>query len=205
MQILSCVQGSNEWLNARRGIATASNFSKVVTSKGETSKQLNDYAFQLASEVVTDIQDDSFKSADMQRGNDLEPEARDAYQQETLTTVDEIGFVLCGFYGYSPDGFIGDDGLIEIKCPAQKTHAKYLYDNKLPTAYKPQVQGGMFATKRKWCDFISYHPGFEFDKRLFIIRVYRDEEFIEALHQGLIKLNNLKNKILSGINPMEKE
>lgn len=203
MKIINCTQGSNEWLHIRRGVATASNFSKVVTSDGKPSKQATDYAFQLASELITDIQEESYKSADMQRGNDLEPEARNEYQQETLTLVEEVGFVLCDYFGYSPDGFVGDDGLVEFKCPNQKTHTKYLMGNKLPTEYKAQVQGGLLATKRKWCDFVSYHPNFEDDKRLFIVRVYRDEEFITVLDGGLKKLNDNKNKIINNINLIE--
>ena len=93
MQILDCEQGSEEWLQLRRGIATASNFSKIVTTKGVISTQLRDYAFQLASETITDLQDESYKSADMQRGNDLEPDARNAYQQHTLSLVKEVGFM----------------------------------------------------------------------------------------------------------------
>ena len=199
MEIINCEQGTEEWLLARRGIATASNFSRVVTTKGEPSKQAGDYAFQLASELITDLQDDTYKSADMQRGNDLEPDARDAYQQETLTLVQEVGFVKCDFFGYSPDGFVGDNGLVEFKCPNQKTHTKYLAGRKLPSEYKAQVLGGMLATGREWCDFVSYHPNFELNKRLFIVRVLRDEEFITALRKELTKLNEKKIGILNNI------
>jgi putative phage-type endonuclease len=188
MQIINCEQGSEEWLNIRRGVATASNFSKIVTSKGEISKQLADYAFQLASESFTDLQDESYKSSDMQRGNDLEPEARNAYQQETLSLVKEVGFMMNDYYGYSPDGLVGNDGLVEFKCPNQKTHTKYLYKGVLPTEYKAQVQGGLLVSERKWCDFVSFHPNFIDSKKLFIIRVFRDEEFIEQLSNGLAKL-----------------
>jgi putative phage-type endonuclease len=199
MQILDCEQGSEAWLQLRRGVATASNFSKIVTTKGEISKQLRDYAFQLASETITNLQDESYKSADMQRGNDLEPDARNAYQQHTLSLVKEVGFMKNDFYGYSPDGLIGDDGLAEIKCPNQKTHTKYLYKGVLPTEYKAQVQGGLYVSKRKWCDFVSFHPNFIDDKKLFIIRVYRDEEFIECLAKGLAKLNALRLDILKNL------
>jgi putative phage-type endonuclease len=199
MQIINCEQGSDEWLQLRRGVATASNFSKIVTTKGEISKQLRDYAFQLASEIITNLQDESYKSADMQRGNDLEPDARNAYQQHTLSLVKEVGFMKNDFYGYSPDGLVGDDGLVEYKCPNQKTHTKYLYGNKLPTEYIAQVQGGLYVSKRKWCDFVSFHPNFIDDKKLFIIRVYRDEEFIECLAKGLAKLNALRLDILKNL------
>jgi exodeoxyribonuclease (lambda-induced) len=103
------------------------------------------------------------------------------------------------FYGYSPDGLVGDDGLVEYKCPNQKTHTKYLYGNKLPTEYIAQVQGGLYVSKRKWCDFVSFHPNFIDDKKLFIIRVYRDEEFIECLAKGLAKLNALRLDILKNL------
>lgn len=199
MEIINCVQGSDEWLNIRKGIATASNFSKIVTSSGEASKQMSLYALQLASETITDMQDETYKNADMQRGNELEPEAREAYEEATLSLVDEMGFIKCDFYGYSPDGFIGEDGLIEIKCPKQSTHTKYLFNNKLPTEYKAQVQGGLMATGRKWCDFVSYHPNFHEDKRLLIVRVERDEEFIKSLMIGLEKMNEYKNKVLSKV------
>jgi len=199
MQIINCEQGSDEWLQLRQGVATASNFSKIITSKGELSKQIRDYAFQLVSETITNLQDESYKSADMQRGNDLEPDARNAYQQHTLSLVKEVGFMKNGFYGYSPDGLIGDNGLVEFKCPNQKTHTKYLFQGALPTEYKAQVQGGLYVSERKWCDFVSFHPNFIEGKKLFIIRVFRDEEFIECLAKGLDKLNtykvNIKKKV----------
>jgi len=200
MEIINCIQGSDSWINARRGIATASNFSKVVTSTGAASTQASSYAFQLASELVTEMQEEAYKDANMQRGNDLEPEAREAYEQSTLSLVDEVGFIKCDYYGYSPDGLVDEDGLIEIKCPKQNTHMKYLYNNKLPTEYKAQVQGGLLVTNRKWCDFISYHPSFEHNKRMLIIRVFRDEEYIECLRNGLEKLNKKKILILGEIN-----
>lgn len=199
MQIINCEQGSEKWLQLRRGVATASNFSKIVTSKGEISKQLRDYAFQLASETITNLQDESFKSADMQRGNDLEPDARNYYQQHTLSLVKEVGFMRDDFYGYSPDGLIGEDGLVEFKCPNQKTHTKYLFNKKLPTEYKAQVQGGLYVSRRKWCDFMSFHPDFIEDKKLFLIRVFRDEEFIKRLSEGLTKLNAYRLDVLKNL------
>lgn len=199
MKVIDCIQGSDQWLNVRRGVATASNFSKIVTSKGDASTQRNGYTLQLASELITDIQDESYKSSDMQRGNDLEAEARQAYMEATLSNVEQVGFILCDHYGYSPDGLVGNDGIIEIKCPKQNTHTKYLFDKKLPTEYKAQVQGGLLATGRKWCDFISYHPSFDVDKRLLIIRAERDEDFISSLKAALDKVNDKKTDILSKI------
>ena len=196
---IDCEQGTDEWYAARLGIPTASGFSKVVTNSGEISKQRRDYAIQLASELITYNQDEHYQSFDMQRGKDVEPEAREVYEQENLIIIEKVGFLRTDYCGYSPDGFVGSDGLIEIKCPKQNTHTKYLYNHSLPSEYKAQVQGGLFVSNRKWCDFISYNPNFHEDKRLFVKRISRDEAFIESLRKGLDALNKYKNEILEGI------
>ena len=193
-------QGSQEWLDIRLGIPTASDFSKIITSKGEKSTSLRDYAFQVASELQITEQEEVYKNEAMQRGNDLEDEARQIYQEKTFNIVKEIGFVHCKHYGYSPDGFVDDNGIIEIKCPNQKTHTKYLYNKKLPTIYKAQVQGGLLATDRKWCDFVSYHPNFNKKQQLLIVRVHRDEEFITKLKEYLVQFDKLKKDIINNIN-----
>jgi len=193
-------QGSDEWLKLRLGIATASNFSDIVTSTGEISKSISKYALQLASQFLIEEQEESYKSADMMRGNEIEPEAREAYQEFTFNSVEQVSFIKCGDYGYSPDGLVGDDGLIEIKCPNQITHTKYLFEDRLPVEYVQQVQGGLFVSSRKWCDFVSYHPNFKEDKKLFIKRVYRDEEFIKKLEIGIKKVIIMRNDFLNKIN-----
>lgn len=200
MKILDLVQGSEEWLKARIGIATASNFSKIITpAKGDVSKTIDSYALELAVESITGIREEGFKSSAMERGNQLEPIARKLYERKKLKKVEQIGFVVsdCENYGYSPDGVIGD-GLIEIKCPLATTHAKYLMDNKLPDDYKPQVQGGLFVSGRKWCDFISYHPDFG-NQSLMIVRVERDEDYIAKLEAGLKLLISKKEEFLTKI------
>jgi putative phage-type endonuclease len=182
MQILSHTQGSQEWLQARLGVATASNFAKIITSTGAESKTLETYALELASQKMLVEPEECYKNSAMRRGNELEPVAREVYEQETLEPVQEIGLMIsdCGNYGYSSDGLVGDDGLIEIKCPQATTHFEYIVNKKLPTAYKAQVQGGLWVSGRQWCDFVSYHPNFK-ENKLFIIRVERDEEFIQKL------------------------
>ena len=130
----------------------------------------------------------SYKSEAMQRGNDLEPLAKERYFQETFGAIRSITMFIsdCSNYGYSPDGLIGDDGLIEIKCPLATTHANYLLNNKLPTDYLQQVQGGLWVSGRKWCDFVSYHPNFK-ENDIFIIRVDRDEEYIKLLKDAVLQ------------------
>lgn len=202
MQILNLEQGSDEWLNARLGVATCSNFDKIITSTGKESATLPKYALELAVQKLLLEPEESFKSEAMQRGNDLEPEARGLYEEENLVVVDRVGMILsdCGNYGYSPDGLVGDDGLIEIKCPLATTHLKYLLDDKLPTDYVAQVQGGLMISGRKWCDFISYHPNFQEGRKIFIKRVFRDEDFIKSLKIGIEKVIDIRNDFLEKIN-----
>lgn len=191
MQIIRDIdQGSEEWLKLRLGVATASNFDKIITTTGKESESLKKYALQLATELMLETPEPSFKNDVMARGNELESLARDAYQEQTFKVVEQITMFKsdCGNFGYSPDGLVDDDGLVEIKCPIATTHFKYLLDNKMPTDYWQQVQGGLWVSQRKWIDFVSFNSYFR-DKKLFIVRVERDEEYIA-------KLAELANKVI---------
>lgn len=203
MIIHNCEQGTKEWLELRKGIATASNFSKIITATGKESSTLEKYAFDLASDTLLTKGEEGYKNINMQRGNDLEAVARQAYQEQRddFALVEQCGFITtdCGRFGYSPDGLIGD-GLIEIKCPLAKTHFAYILDNKCPSEYYAQVQGGLYIAEKRWLDFISFHP--DFKQPLFIKRIERDEEFILKLSILLEKLENLKQEFL---NKMEKQ
>jgi putative phage-type endonuclease len=201
MKILELEQGSQEWLDVRKGILTASNFFNVITSKGERSKRLNDYAFDLAASSLLTTAEATFTSPAMERGNELEPYARQKYCEDSFTTVEEVGIMLsdCGNYGYSPDGLVDDDGLIEIKCPMAKNHAKYLSQKRCPTEYYAQVQGGLYVSGRQWCDFVSYHPDFEEDHILFVHRVERNEEFISNLKSFIDETILLRDNIIQKI------
>ena len=202
MKILNVIQGSDEWLKARLGVATASNFSKIVTSTGVIAKPHTEHALDLAGETLLDEPEDSYKSADMERGNELEPLAREAYEEYNFCTVTEVGLMLsdCGDWGYSSDGLVGEEGLIEIKCPKAKNHAKYLAGGKCPTAYIAQVQGGLMISDRKWCDFVSYHPDFKEGQQLFVCRVFRDEDFIIKLETNIKITIAKRDEILKNIN-----
>ena len=196
-------QGSQEWIKLRLGKITASNFNKVITRGGEYSKQSDDLALKLASEIYLNYVDESYSNVHMQRGTKLEPDARSAYCQhkflnieEEYENVEEITFIDCDNYGYSPDGLIGEDGLLEIKCPTALVHFGYILDDKIPDAYYQQCQGGLMVSERKWIDFVSYHPDVDEDKRLFIKRCYRDEEYIEKLKINIDKTIKKRNEIL---------
>lgn len=207
MQIIRDIeQGSEDWLKLRLGVATASNFDKVITSGGKESATLPKYALELATQCLISEPEPTYKNEAMQRGNDLEPLARDAYQEETFSIVETVTMFKsdCGNFGFSPDGLVGDDGIIEIKCPQATTHAKYLLDNKMPTDYWQQVQGGLWVSEKKWCDFVSFHPNFK-EKNLFIVRVERDEAYIAELAKLAQKTIAMRDEILKQIKGVKGE
>jgi len=182
-------QGSQEWLNARATVITASNLTKVM-SKGRgsaPSKTRLTYMKEKANEILTGKPVmNGFQNDAMKRGNELEPDARDYYTMLTSNTVVESGLIYLNELkriGASVDGLVGDDGLVEIKCPNLGTHLDYLDAGVMPATYMKQVQGQMWVTDRKWCDFISYHP--EAYKIGFLIRVQRDEEAIKSISDAV--------------------
>ena len=175
-------QGSDEWHAIRRGVITASAIAKLLTGTGKPANNDTSRAqlYQLLAERITGESDPGFYNDDMARGHLLEPFARDLYAAN-YAPVQECGFITCKLsgvvIGYSPDGLVGDDGLIEIKSPRQKTHLKSLLTNQVPGEYVPQVQTGLAVSGRAWCDFISYAPGLP----LFVRRVERDEQLIAQI------------------------
>ena len=184
MKIIDCKQGTKEWHQARLGIPTSSGFDNILTTKGERSKQAEKYIYSLAGERVACIVEESYQSEAMLRGSLMEDEARQAYELIAGVDVVQVGFCLAEGYGASPDGMIGEDGLLEIKCPNVSNHVMYLLKKELPSAYFQQVQGQLLVTGRKWVDFMSYSP------RLpsFIIRVFPNKEFQNALRTELKKV-----------------
>ena len=177
-------QGSPEWLALRVGLPTASCFDKIITTKGVPSKSAKKYIYQLAGERMLGFSPEGYQNDAMIRGNELEPEARAAYEFITERKVKEVGFCFKDdrkLYGASPDGVIGEDGGLEIKCPTLAVAIEYLDKGKLPTAYVQQVQGTLLVTGRLWWDFLSYYPGLP----PLIVRVERDEKLIAALSYEL--------------------
>ena len=184
MKIIDCLQGSPEWFLARCGIPTASNFDKIVDTSGKPSKQRRKYLYQLAGEKITGKPEETYQNAAMLRGTQMEGEARSFYELTNGEKVVQVGFCSSegkAIYGASPDGFVGDDGGVEIKCPMISTHVGYLLDGNLPTDYFQQVQGGLLVTGRKWCDFISYYPGID----PLVVRVFPDMGFLLKLEAEL--------------------
>lgn len=181
MQIINCEQNSEEWYKARCGIPTASGFSNILTSVGKPSKSKDKYLYQLAGERIIGVAEEAYQSSHMERGKEVEEEARDYYEMVKDSPINQVGFCLADRCGCSPDGLVGEDGMVEIKCPKIATHISYLLEGKLPTAYFQQVQGQLYVTGRKWVDFLSYYPAL----KPFIIRVERDQNFLDSLAMEL--------------------
>jgi putative phage-type endonuclease len=186
MIILDVEQRSPAWFKARCGIPTASSFDKIVTSKGEPSKQAQKYMYQLAGERVTGIAEETYMNATMQQGIDREAEAVEFYELTKDATVQKVGICYKDEekkFSCSPDGLVGDKGLIEIKCPLISTTVGYLLSDDMPSDYVQQVQGNLFITGREWVDFLAYYPGL----RPMMICAMRDEVFIKKLETALIE------------------
>lgn len=197
MIVFDIEQRTEEWFKIRCGKPTSSNFDKIVTSSGSPSKQAEKYMYKLAGEFITGQQEETYQNAAMIRGCELENEAISFYEMITGSKVNKTGICFDDEqkFGCSPDGLVGKNGLIEIKCPLMATHVSYLISNSLPVEYFQQVQGQLFITEREWCDFISYYPAI----KPLIVRVERDEVFIKKLENEILsfceKLNDIINKI----------
>lgn len=182
MIILDVIQGSPEWHQARLGRPTASNFDKLVTTTGASSKQREKYLYQLAGERVSGKAEETYQNQAMQRGIEMEAEARAFYELTNNVKIEQVGICYLNEekkVSCSPDGLVGKDGLIEIKCPLIYTHVGYLLNQNggLLQDYFQQVQGQLYVTGRKWCDLISYFPGI----KPLVLRVDPDEKFLKAL------------------------
>ena len=194
------VQGSPEWFAARLGKVTASKVSDVVakTKSGWGASRAN-YMAALIAERLTQTPADSFSNAAMQWGTEQEPLARVAYEFFTGRDVEQVGFVdhpSIPMTGASPDGLVGEDGLVEIKCPNTATHIDTLLDGKVPGKYVIQMQWQMACTGRQWCDFVSFDPRMPEEMRLWIQRVDRDGPHIELLEEDVtVFLSTLDEKI----------
>jgi putative phage-type endonuclease len=180
-------QNTEEWMELRRGKFTASTFKDLFAK--ETTAAYQKAIYRVAFEIATGEQPESFSNEYMERGHELEPAAIECYRMETFNDVEPGGFFEFNEYiGASPDGLIGSDGILEVKCPAYNTMIEYIIKQKLPSQYKWQVHGQLFVTGRKWCDFIAYHPKL----KPVIIRIERDDDLMNELDQ---KLNESIEKV----------
>ena len=199
MKVFDCEQGSEEWYEAKLGVVSTSNFDKVL-NKGAGRKL---YMRKLAAERLTGITQIGYSNENMENGLEVEPQARSYYENLKNCEVKAVGFIKQNdWVGASPDGLVGDEGLIEIKCPIPSTHIENILKATMPAFYRPQVQGQLWVTERKWCDWISYSPTIK-DRPFFSIRISRDEKYINvlkiAVEQFVIELKEMINKITENV------
>jgi putative phage-type endonuclease len=194
-------QGSPEWFAQRLGKVTASRVADVIAkTKSGYSTSRENYMAQLVCERMTNTVAESYSNAAMQWGTETEPLARAAYEAHADVLVDEVAMIAHPTIqqaGASPDGLVGDDGQLEIKCPNTATHIDTLLSQTVPSKYNTQMQWQMACTGRQWCDFVSFDPRLPTELQLFVKRVQRDNDYIQNLEMEVILfLAELENKIM---------
>jgi len=197
-------QGSPEWLALRAGKVTASRVADVMAKT--TTAAYQNYMADLIAERLTGQKTESFTNAAMQWGVDHEAQARAEYEVKTGVLVEQVAFVdhpTIPMFGCSPDGLVGDDGLIECKCPNTSTHIEYIRQDKAPIKYVNQMQCQMAVTGRKWCDFVSFDPRLPDGLQLFIVRLERDDEYISKMESVVQEFLNEVNSAVSGLKERE--
>jgi putative phage-type endonuclease len=180
-------QRTDSWFSARLGKVTASRISDVMakTKSGPSASRKN-YLMQLLCERLTGRKEEGFTSAAMQRGTDMEPIARSAYEVDKGVMVQECGFVPCPMIemaGASPDGLAGNDGLVEFKVPNTATHVDFLRTGQIDSGYQLQMMFQMMCTGRKWCDFVSYDDRLPEPLQYKCVRLMFDEEVAASIHK----------------------
>lgn len=201
MRIVDVTQGSEAWEQLRNR-PTASEFGSFCTpARGDYSKQATAYAAKIIAKRLG-VYVEPPTTYWQVWGTEQEPYAKDAYTDATGREITDVGFALpdnTDAYGGSPDGLVGEDGLIEVKCPAPETLISYHAHGGLPPQYNPQVQGLLLITGRAWCDFWGWHPHLP----PFLLRVDADEEYQEKIAEGLLKLLEKIKTIEEKLLPIE--
>lgn len=189
-------QGSEAWKMLRKGRLTASHAQSI----GNNGKGLETYVLELMADFYSSGEKDQYSNKHIDRGNELEPVARDIYELQTGNTVEQVAFVeLNEYVGASPDGLIETDGLLEIKCIDDVAYFKHLLngEKEIDTKYLWQVQMQMLVTERKWCDLAFYNPNYK--KSMLVFRIEADQEKFEALKKGfeigIARIQDIKNNI----------
>lgn len=194
MIIENIEQGTEEWHELRKGVVTASRFKDVLSQgRGSSpSKTRQSYMYELAAEILTGQVEFTEPNKYMAWGNEQEPMAREMYEFMTDNEVRQVAFIKHDSLncGASPDGLVGDNGGIEIKCPKTTTQIETFLSGKMPSIHKAQVQGCLWLSEREFWDFISYDPRINGQSSFFKVRVERDEDYIKNLEQEIILFND---------------
>jgi len=198
-------QRTEEWYKLRLGIPTGSAFSKLITSKGDRSKSLPEYAATLAGEKFAGKELEAWEGNQWtERGKELEVDAKEFYEFTNDVEVKEVGFITTDEKdaGCSPDGLVNDDGMVEFKCLKAERHIKaIMYHRKHGRAqpeYIAQPQGQMLIAERKWCDLVFYHP----ELPTLVIKQLYDEDFCMTLNQLITEVLTERNNIVTVLNDL---
>lgn len=187
LEIIECEQGSENWLKARLGIPTASEFSTVMAKGrgGGDSATRKTYMLKLIGERLTGEPMWSYSNTHMERGKEMEAEARNLYAMVSELDPVQVGFLRRGDAGCSPDSLVGDSGMLEIKTKLPHLQLDCILYDELPSEHRAQCQGQLWIAEREWVDFVSYWPGLP----LFAKRVFRDEDYIKRLAEAVRSFN----------------
>lgn len=190
-------QGSSLWVKARLGKPTASEFYRIVTPTGKLSSQADKYAYRLIYEELSKQPAQDLEGLEwIERGKEMEPKALIAYEFENEILTTECGLITTddGEIGASPDRLVGEDGLLEIKCPSPQVHIQYMIEGP-GDKYRPQVQGQLMVSEKSWADFMSFHPWMP----RVLLRTPRDEPYIALLRKSLADFVELKKEMMAKI------
>lgn len=190
-------QGTHDWHSLRLGIPTASRFGDVLAKgKGLTRKA---YMRQLANELFTGYKGRDYINSSMEWGIETEAQARETYTRISGNNVDQVTFITHKTIktGYSPDGLVGVNGALEIKCPNSENHIKTVQSGKIPSKHIPQIQGGLWLGEREWMDFVSFDPRCDPANEFMCIRMYRDETYIKNLESEVVRFNDELDTIMA--------
>lgn len=187
LEIFDCDQGSDDWYECRRGIPTASKFMTIMAKgkDGGASITRRKYMYQLAAEIVTGAVHEGYRNADIERGHEMEPEARNMYALITDAEPTAVGFVRNGPKGCSPDSLVDKSGILEIKTKQPDLLIETLLRDVFPAEHKAQCQGALWVTEREWIDIAVYWPRLP----LFIKRAYREEAYIAQIAEAVDAFN----------------
>lgn len=187
MEVVDCEQNSPEWLAARAGIPTASEFHTVLASGkgGGESKTRKTYLYKLAGEIITGKITEGYTNANMERGHEMEGDARNLYCFLNDADAARVGFIRNGQKGCSPDSLIGEKGILEIKSKFPHLLIETILKDQFPPEHKAQCQGALWVAEREWIDIVVYWP----DLPLFVKRAYRDEAYIASIATAVKQFN----------------
>jgi hypothetical protein len=197
LEIFDCEQNSEAWMEARRGVATASEFHTVLAKgvKGGSSVTRKKYLYQLAGEIITGKPMESYKNDAMDRGHVMEDEARNLYSFLADAECERVGFIKNGRKGASPDSLVGDRGLVEIKTKFPHLLIEAMFRDDFPPEHKAQCQGQLWVAEREWLDIAVYWPNMP----LVRYRATRDEEYIRALSDAVDEFNGELDAIVARV------